>query len=206
MKQKSGRPAYLTPSEVAHRLLVAPVTVRQWAQKGWLKAELTGGGHRRFLQQEVERFARERGLTIHTRDADDLRILIVDDDRQLARYLTELLSGEPGVGPVAAAHDGFEAGMKVRSFDPDVILLDLMMPGLDGFAVCNLLKQDPATRSIRIIAMTGFHTQENERRILAAGAEACLAKPFDRERLLLQLGITGATTSPGAATTDPLSE
>ncbi len=53
---------YLTPNEVATLFMVSPITVRQWAQKGLLKAEVTVGGHRRFLRGEVERFARDHGL------------------------------------------------------------------------------------------------------------------------------------------------
>lgn len=182
-------PTYLTPAEVARQLLVAPVTVRQWAQKGWLKAELTGGGHRRFLRHEVERFARERGLTLHQQTSDQLKILIVDDDRQFSHYLLELLGCEDQVKAVEVAHDGFEAGLKVPVFNPNVILLDLMMPGMDGFTVCRQLKQQPATKGIRILAMSGFLTDKNRVRIMQAGAENCLTKPFDHSELFEKLGI-----------------
>lgn len=190
MNDHKNLPAYLTPAEVAKQLLVAPVTVRQWAQKGWLKAEFTGGGHRRFLRHEVERFAVERGLTLHQQMCDELRILIVDDDRQFSHYLFEILSSEKGVKAVEVAHDGFEAGLKVPNFNPNIILLDLMMPGMDGFTVCSLLKQQPATKAIRIIAMSGYLTDENRTRVLNAGAESCLAKPFEHSELLKKLGIS----------------
>lgn len=188
---------YLTPAEVAELLLVAPVTVRQWAQKGWIKAELTGGGHRRFLRSEVERFARERGLNLHRPAPGGIRLLVVDDDPQLVRYLTELLKGEEGIAAVDGAGDGFDAGLKVRTFQPDVVLLDLMMPDVDGFAVCKLLKDGPDTRHIRIFAITGYPSPENEQRILDAGAEVCLAKPVDRDQLLGLLGLgKGVSASP----------
>ena len=181
--------SYMTPGDVAKLLLVAPVTVRQWAQKGWLRAEQTAGGHRRFLKREVERFARERGMTLHYPKRGGHRVLIVDDDAQIQRYLRELLETRDEITEVATAADGFEAGLKVRSFKPDFILLDLMMRALDGFSVCRLLKDDPATRSIRIVAMTGYHTPENVQRILDAGAERCLAKPFERQELYQALDI-----------------
>ena len=190
MINQATLPAYLTPSEVAKLLLVSPVTVRQWAQKGWLKAELTGGGHRRFLRYEVERFAFERGLTLHAQSSDELRVLIVDDDRQFSNYLLELLSIENGVKAVEVAHDGFEAGLKVPNFNPNIILLDLMMPGMDGFTVCRHLKEQPATRAIRILAMSGYLTDENRQRILDAGAESCMAKPFEHAELFNKLGIS----------------
>lgn len=189
MKNSNEVPSFLTPAEVARQLLVSPVTVRQWAQKGWLKAEITGGGHRRFMRHEVERFARERGLTLHNRRSMGLRILVVDDDRQFSKYLVELLQVEDGVEAVESAQDGFEAGLKVPNFNPDFILLDLMMKGMDGFEVCNMLKQLPSTRAIRIIAISGFLTEETRQRILDAGAESCLSKPFERSKLFQLLGF-----------------
>ena len=67
----------------------------------------------------------------------------------------------------------------VRQFMPDVILLDLMMPNVDGFQVCERIKTDPVLRAIRIIAMSAYPSAENIERILAAGAEICVNKPLD---------------------------
>lgn len=187
--------AYLTPSEVAEMLRVAPVTVRAWAQRGVLEAELTPGGHRRFLMHEVERFAQARGLRLGGPAATpaQMRVLIVDDNSFLVSYLGELLGLHGAL--TASACDGFEAGLKLLRFRPDVVLLDLMMPGLDGFAVCRQIKSDPATQNLRVVAVTGFHTPEHAARILEAGAECCLAKPFDEPQLLELLGLTQLAAS-----------
>ena len=175
---------YLTPTDVAALLMVSPITVRQWAARGVLKAELTPGGHRRFLPQEVERFARARGVDLARNETPMVvRVLVVDDDPQALRFITELLSFYPEI-ETATAQDGFNAGKMVHSFKPDVLLLDLFMPALDGFAVCRQLKQEPATRGLRILTMTGQPSPENQRRSLEAGAEACLGKPLDTHRLL----------------------
>lgn len=189
MTNQGRRQEYLTPHEVAELLLVSPVTVRQWAQKGQLRAETTPGGHRRFSQAEVERFAVQRGIRLERGGREQLRVLIVDDDKQLAGYLVELLDTLSDNVATDTAYDGFEAGQKVRTFVPHVVLLDLMMPGIDGLSVCRLLKGDPATRSIRIIAMTGYYSKENVERILAAGAEVCLAKPLDTAALTQAIGL-----------------
>jgi CheY-like chemotaxis protein len=169
--------------------MVSPVTIRQWAQKGLLGASSTPGGHRRFARHEIERFAREHGTVLQPPGDGEYRILIVDDDRQVATYLSELLSGTPRDVVVQVAHDGFEAGRLVQTFHPHVILLDLKMPGLDGFEICRRLKEDPVTKAIRVIAITGYATKENIRRVEDAGAEACLTKPFDRSRLLDAIGF-----------------
>ncbi len=186
------RNALFTPAEAAELLRVAPVTVRSWAQKGWLNAEVTAGGHRRFSTSALIGFAAERGLTLHWSGRHKSRVLIVEDDVQLASYLYELLGDEQSNLEVESVHNGFEAGLQMMVFKPDVVLLDLMMPGLDGFAVCERIKQDPVTRSVRVIAMTGFPTSENLSRIKKLGAETCLSKPFSTEELFDALNLHDA--------------
>lgn len=191
--------SYLTPNEVAELLMVSTESVRQWSNKGWLKAETTPGGHRRFLRHSVERFAQERGLNYGrrgngrqgrgSRDDSELRILVVDDEKQFANYLVELLSGVNDCVVVRAVYDGFSAGVQVYSFQPDIVLLDLMMADINGFEVCRKLKEDDEMRSIRIFAMTGYPSEENVARIIQAGAEVCFAKPIDTRLLLESLGL-----------------
>lgn len=189
VKNEAKTKRYLTPNEVAERLMVSPITVRQWAQKGELHALATPGGHRRFLHHEIERFAREKGLTLQPAASDVLRILIVDDDEHLVSYLQELFKSLPDAIKTEATYDGFDAGRKVQLFQPHIIILDLMMPNLNGFDVCRLLKEDPSTRAIRIIAITGYYTEENVKLIRKAGADACLTKPIDTEQLLATIGL-----------------
>lgn len=177
---------YLTPQEVAEWMLVSPVTVRGWAQKGLLQAEVTPGGHRRFRREEVERFARQWNPA---GNKGPLRVLIVDDDRAVVGFLKELLEGGDHAVVVETADNGFEAGGKVHTFLPDVVLLDLMMPGIRGTEVCRQIKQLPGHAEVRVIAMSGYLTPENEAELLAAGAEVCLAKPIDTPRLLRLLGL-----------------
>ena len=179
---------YLTPTEVARLLRVSPVTVRHWALKGWLSAETTAGGHRRFLKREVDRFARERGISLQPNEDGSFRVLIVDDDRNFAGYVAQALAVEAGNVITEQAYDGFDAGTKVLSFQPHVVLLDLIMPGLDGFEVCRRLKHDPVTRMVRVIALTGYGGPEQAERILAEGAEGCLQKPIERRVLLDAIG------------------
>lgn len=180
MASNDNKP-YLTPSEAAKLLMVSPITVRAWAQKGLLPSETTPGGHRRFLRESVEQFAKQCKTAPQR---NNLRVLVVDDDKQVAGFLVEWLTGLDYPFIVDSANDGFAVGSKVHTFEPDIILLDLMMPGLDGFAVCRQIKADPDAKDIRVIAMTGHPSSENLRRILDAGAETCLAKPLDTAFLL----------------------
>ncbi len=177
---------YLTPNEVAQWMMVSPITVRGWAQKGMLQAEVTPGGHRRFRHEEVERFARQWNPA-GNRGA--LRVLIVDDDRSVVGFLKELLEGASDPVTVEVAYGGFEAGRKVHAFTPDIVLLDYMMPGIKGSEVCLQIKQIPGLADVRVIAMSGFLSPEHEAELLAAGAECCLTKPIDTTELFTLMGL-----------------
>lgn len=186
MLESSDKTRYLTPNEAAARLMISPVTLRHWALAGKLAFVTTPGGHRRFAEEEVERFAAQHQQTMAKAIPDDdgkKRILIVDDDIQLSEYLAELLRGLPVAVQTEVANDDFEVGQKILSFRPHVVLLDLMMPGLNGFGVCHKIKDNPATRDIRVIVMSSYITPENTQKAMQAGAEVCLAKPLDTAQL-----------------------
>lgn len=186
MTEEFKNKPYLTPNEVAQWMMVSPVTVRGWAQKGLLQAEVTPGGHRRFRREEVGRFARQWNPV---GNQGPLRVLIVDDDRAVVGFLRALLEGGAHQTIVETAYDGFDAGRKVHTFFPDIVLLDLMMPGIQGIEVCRQIKQLPGLANVRVIAMSGYLSPENEAELLAAGAECCLSKPIDTTRLLKVMGL-----------------
>ena len=119
----------------------------------------------------------QQGVKLHGNATPAVRVLIVDDNHDLAGYLRELVAGLSNDILVEQAHDGFEAGEKLHSFRPDVVLLDLKMSGMDGFETCRRIKHNAATRHVRVIAMTGYPSVENLQQILLAGAEVCLPKP-----------------------------
>lgn len=176
---------FLTPDEAAKRLGVSPITLRKWAGKGLIQARTTPGGHRRYPLSEVTKLLQSQNSPA----SSPTRIMIVDDDPVVSGVLQEFLSNLATPLTVTIANDGFEAGRKLFTFMPDIIVLDLIMPGLDGFEVCRRVKNDPKTAKIRMIAMTGYPTQENIKRILSEGAEACLAKPIDSAELLAALNL-----------------
>jgi excisionase family DNA binding protein len=188
-KGGSHRDEFLTPIEVADRLLVAPVTVRLWASKGLLPSVTTLGGHRRFRTQDVEAFVAQHQRAPKRSGAPPSRVLIIDDDDQFARYLKGIITGSaPGVF-VDVADNGFAAGVMCESMRPDVVTLDLMMPDMDGFEVCALLRSMFGKSRPRIVALTGFASRDNVKRILDAGADCCLVKSAPAEELLKELGV-----------------
>jgi len=108
-------------------------------------------------------------------------VLIVDDE-PMARTLLRLMLVRAGFH-VSEAEDGFDALEKVRKNQPDVILLDVMMPGMDGFAVCETLRNETATAELPIIMLSAKTDLDSINKGLRAGATIYLTKPISPEEL-----------------------
>jgi excisionase family DNA binding protein len=186
----AGRSDYLTPIEVADRLLVAPVTVRLWASKGLLPSVTTLGGHRRFRVQDVDAFVARHHKSKPAPQTPRSRVLIIDDDPQYSRYLSRVILAHAAGVTVEVANDGFSAGVKATSIRPDVVTLDLQMPDMDGFEVCSMLRSMFGAGKPRIVALTGFASARNVERILAAGADSCVPKKTSAKVLLREMGLS----------------
>lgn len=190
MLKKKRVKSYLTPKEVAELLMVSTAAIRLWAESGDLKARVTAGGHRRFKLDDVKEFAINKKIQLNTDTNDNPKILIVDDDTNFAEFLKILLEIEVKNVEVEISLDGFDAANKLRDFSPNIILLDLKMPGLDGFQVCQHVKQNPLQSHIRIIAISGDVTESDIEKVQSLGAETCLRKPIDVPVLLKQLNLS----------------
>ena len=117
-------------------------------------------------------------------EAPKVRVLVVDDEPALTQMITRALNASAPQYEVHEAHDGFRAGQIMATLKPDVVLLDLRMPGVDGFEVCKLIKSQELTRHAAVLAMTAFPSPDSERRIRECGAEAFFTKPLDIDKLL----------------------
>lgn len=109
------------------------------------------------------------------------RVLYVEDDVEHCLMLSILLTSYGFT--VETASNGLEGLEKAREWGPDVILLDLLLPYMDGFGVMNNLKEDPATEDIPIIVISAWPTADNRKRVREAGAQGFIIKPFQVEEL-----------------------
>ena len=181
--------SFLTPTEVASLLMVSSHTVRKWVKKGWLDAEQTPGGHRRFLRESVEEFARERGLTLNCRRGERLRVLVVDDhEHRREAAIAALGHGNDAIVPMGASTP-FEAGIKVVSFGPEVILASASMFGLDIVNLCTSLQEQPSSRGIQIITVAEEGDSAALRTSLAAGAEYGITYPINWSEVFELMGV-----------------
>ncbi len=176
---------YLTTGQVARACEVSLVTVKKWIKSDKLKAFRTPGDHYRIVVGEFDRFRAEYGFA--ARPPVPPRILVVDDEPEMVALVSDALRGMQPPPKLEAAFDGYEGILKVGTFRPHLLVLDLRMAGLDGFEVCRRIKAAPATRGTKILALTAYPENAAKERALECGADAFLTKPFTVRELKAQV-------------------
>ena len=174
----------LSTLDIARLVGVAVGSVANWIDDNKLKAGRTPGGHRRVLVKDLIEFLHKQNLPIPAELIPTPKILVVDDETAIAEWVTHKIQEQLPACEVLQANDGFSAGELVGTMKPDVVILDIQMPELDGYEVCRRIKSKESTRNIVVIAMTGKRTPKVEKRILECGAKVCLSKPFDTNVLI----------------------
>jgi excisionase family DNA binding protein len=189
-KDESDGPTYFTTFQVAKFLGVSPPTVVNWVNSGMLTAHRTPGGHRRLRAQDVVVFAKAYNYPVppnvlepEPQTASPRRVLIVDDERDFAQTVGDYLALK-GDFEVEIADSGFTAGLTLARFRPGVVLMDILMPDMDGFEVLRMLRRDPEMRSIPVIACTAYRDASVEERARVEGFDGYLEKPLKFDRLL----------------------
>jgi len=176
----------LTTGDVARYCQVSSVTVFRWIKSGKLKAYTTPGGHFRIRQSDLRDFLISNGMPIEPalfKDSSRKRVLVVDDKPDVLMVISRALTEGPDEYEVETAQDGFEAGLKLADFQPDLLILDLMMPRVNGFEVCELIRSTPNYQHIKILIVTGYASKDNIARALEAGADDYLEKPLNLHEL-----------------------
>ncbi len=191
---------YLTTGEVANRCQVSIGTVKNWIEAGQLQAFRTPGRHFRIRASELRRFQATFGFGSDSDEAP--RILVVDDQQDFVDLALEALRELVPGARIDGASGGYEALLKIGSFQPHLLVLDLRMPGLDGFEMCRRVKEAPATKGTKIVAMTGFEDDQAEQLALTCGADAFVTKRAGLGTLgrrivsLLDVEIGASVTQP----------
>jgi excisionase family DNA binding protein len=186
---------FMTTGHVAAVCQVTIPTVKRWIREGHLVAFQTAGGHYRITEEELERFRSAWKMPVPGPASDGPpKILVIDDDPLIVSMLDDFLTTD-GRYKVEVAQDGYEGLIKVGSFRPDLVILDIRMPGLDGFQVCQRVKTNPGSRATRILVMTGHAEGDTAARIVKAGADVFLEKPVRLTRLQAELDrLLGASS------------
>lgn len=173
---------YITTGEVARILNCSRVAVFHWILSGKIRAIKTPGGHYRIPTDCLQKFLKSaipESEAIKKKIERKIKILVVDDDPHIVKTLVLFLKKSDPSFDVYGTTNSFDAGKLVVTFKPDIALIDIVMPGMNGFEVVEKIKSDPQTQNIKIIAITGYGTKENVENIKKKGAILCILKPFD---------------------------
>jgi len=189
-ESENGR-RFFTTSEVARYCAVTNDGVLKWIKSGKLRAFSTPGGHYRVAMDDFRAFLQKFDIPIDEaffKGAQKTRtVLVVDDEEDIREIVRRVLTDvEPGL-KIEEAVDGYDVGIKIGTLLPDLIVMDVRMPRVDGLSLCRSIRQNPETKGIRILAITAFPEQDIIRRMYDAGADLCLIKPLQLEHFRLEV-------------------
>lgn len=160
-------------------------TVIRWIETGKLKAYSTPGGHRRVKWSDLITFLTQNRMPIpqELEEAKRKKILVVDDDLDFLDIVTKMLQGIPDA-EIRTTSSGFDAGVLVAEWLPDLILLDFIMPDLDGFEVTRKIKSNPRLKKIPIIAVTSITDPGELEKVKNSGVDTLATKPIESTSFL----------------------
>ena len=188
-----------TTGEAAKICRVSQQTIIRCFDSGQLKGfRVPGSRFRRIPRDLLFSFMKENGIPTDALKSGKRRVLIVDDDEDLVELIADHLERD-GRFEIRTANNGFDAGMMVKEFRPDIIVLDIMLPDINGKEVCQRIRSDSTMEDVRIICISGMVEEDKVADLRDAGANAFMHKPFEVEKLIDRmcelLGIeTMATT------------
>jgi len=144
-------------------------SIKRYINSGKLKAYKTPGGHYRILKNDLLTFMKESNIPIPERMGIVRKKILIVYDEQVREGMAKYLRVNSRDYDVATAEDGFEAGIMITQFMPDIIILDLIMPRMDGFRVCKKIKSNPLTKNVKILVLTGYANNINIKKVMNAG-------------------------------------
>ncbi len=187
---ENGR-RFFTTSEIARYCAVTNDGVLKWIKSSKLRAFSTPGGHYRISAEDfrafLERFDMPVDESFFRGSRKERTVLIVDDERDIRDIVRRLLEELDVDLKIEEARDGYEAGIKIGNLQPDLVIMDLMMPKVDGFQLCRSIRENDETRSVKVLAITAFPEQDNVKKMYDAGADLCLIKPLQLEHFKLEV-------------------
>ncbi len=126
---------------------------------------------------------KDNGIPTDALESGKRKVLLVDDDVELVELMTKVLEDD-GRFEVRIANNGFDAGMMVKEYRPDLIVLDVMLPDINGKEVCHRVRGDLSLEDVRILCISGMVEDDKIQELKLAGADEFLHKPFDIEHLI----------------------
>lgn len=173
-----------TTGEAAKICKVSQQTIIRCFDNGSLKGfRVPGSRFRRIPREQLYAFMKENGIPTDALESGKRKILIVDDDEDLVDLMQDAFARD-GRFDIKTANNGFGAGMLVKEFRPDLVVLDVMLPDINGKEVCQRVRNDPTMKTVKIICISGMVEQNKIADLRAAGADDFMNKPFAVDTLV----------------------
>ena len=200
-REKGGRgrmKTVFTTGEAAKICKVSQQTIIRCFDSGQLKGfRVPGSRFRRIPREQLFSFMKDNGIPTDALESGKRKVLLVDDDVELVELITDVLARD-GRFEVRIANNGFDAGMLVKEYGPDLIVLDVMLPDINGKEVCQRVRKDHTGEEVKIICISGMVEEDKIADLKAAGANEFIHKPFEVdvliERMCRMLDMETATS------------
>ena len=168
-----------TTGEAAEICRISQQTIIRCFDAGRLEGfRVPGSRFRRIPRQNLIKFMKDNNIPLDSIDSGKRKVLIVDDDAEIVELIVEVLERD-GRFEVKTASSGYEAGMATQRFRPELILLDYMLPDVNGNVVCQTIRRNPEFENIKIIIVSGVVKEDEIAQLLKSGAEDFIRKPFN---------------------------
>ena len=182
-REKWADKQVFTTGEAAEVCRISQQTIIRCFDSGRLNGfRVPGSRFRRIPRAELLRFMRTNDIPVDSLGDDRRRVLIVDDDPQIVTLIRDSLNAERF--DLRSAGNGYDAGILTEQFRPDVILLDLMLPDMNGAIVCERIRSNTEYAGTRIVVVSAVADDDEVKRLMQRGADAFVRKPFRADDLL----------------------
>ncbi len=173
-----------TTGEAAKICKVSQQTIIRCFDNGSLKGfRVPGSRFRRIPRDHLYAFMRDNGIPTDALESGRKKLLIVDDDEDLVELISDGFTRD-GRFEIRSVNNGFDAGMGVREFRPDLVILDVMLPDINGKEVCQRVRSDGTLDMVKILCISGMVEQDKVAELKASGANDFMQKPFAIEDLI----------------------
>lgn len=177
-----------TTGEAADVCKLSQQTIIRCFDSGQLSGfRVPGSKFRRIPRDELIRFMKKNSIPLDGLSSDKIKVLVVDDDPEIVELFVDVLKRD-GRFEVATATTGYDAGVLTQSFLPDLVILDYMLPDVNGNVVCKTIRENPELAQIKILIISGLINQAEIDQLLAAGADDFIKKPFNIAKVIERIG------------------
>jgi excisionase family DNA binding protein len=179
-----------TTGEAAEVCKISQQTIIRCFDAGRLEGfRVPGSRFRRIPRQSLVKFMKDNSIPLDSLESGKRKVLVVDDDAEIVELIVDVLSRD-GRFEVKTASSGYEAGIATEQFRPELILLDYMLPDVNGNVVCQTIRKNPEFSNIKIFIVSGVVKQDEIEQLLKSGAEGFIKKPFSLTELVDKIAVT----------------